>query len=138
MSDAALSTRPVSFHDVLCFEATVSAAHPNAASRWGSGSAGLPYVEFTGEFDEFHGALGRGGWLEPFDWPAWVPEAERFVREPWLIAGADVGTLRRLLTTHFRRDRFVEGHRLAMVENGHMAAILRRLRALSRTREEGR
>jgi hypothetical protein len=35
-----------------------------------------------------------------------------------------------LLTTHSRKDRFCEGHLAAMFENGHIVALLRRLREL--------
>jgi hypothetical protein len=37
-------------------------------------------------------------------------------------------TLRKLLTTHVRADRFVEGHLAGVLESGHMLAILRRLK----------
>ena len=35
-----------------------------------------------------------------------------------------------LLTAHARNDRFCEGHLVAMIESGHVAACLRRLRDL--------
>ena len=43
---------------------------------------------------------------------------------------ADLLTLRRLLTTHVRADRFTEGHLAAELENGHICAILEQLEEL--------
>jgi O-acetyl-ADP-ribose deacetylase len=47
--------------------------------------------------------------------------------DPKAIAGADLLTLRKLLTAHVRGDRFTEGHLAAVLEKGHILAILKRL-----------
>jgi hypothetical protein len=39
-------------------------------------------------------------------------------------------TLCRLYTLHVRKDRFCEGHFAAMLANGHIAALTRRLKAI--------
>jgi Family of unknown function (DUF6508) len=52
------------------------------------------------------------------------------MQDPALLAQADLLTLRKLLTAHVRQDRFIEGHLAQMLENGHISAILRRLREL--------
>ncbi len=58
-----------------------------------------------------------------FDWVRWRAE----VSDPTALGGADVLTLRKLLTFHVRADRFSEGHLISAFEKGHITAILRRL-----------
>ena len=43
---------------------------------------------------------------------------------------ADLTTLRKLLTTHVRADRFSEGHLAGVLQSGHIVAVLRRLRKI--------
>jgi hypothetical protein len=50
------------------------------------------------------------------------------VSKPGALETANLLTLRKLLTVHVRKDRFVEGHLARMLECGHITAILRRLR----------
>ena len=49
------------------------------------------------------------------------------------IDSADVVTLKKLFTTHVRKDRFCEGHLATMFENGHIVALLRRLKEIRET-----
>jgi hypothetical protein len=75
-------------------------------------------------------ALYDHGWAVPFDWPGWQEEVERLVESPEGVTDADAATIRRLLTLHVRKDRFCEGHLAEMLENGHILALLRRLREI--------
>jgi hypothetical protein len=59
-----------------------------------------------------------------FDWPGWQPEADRLYRNDKALRAASLSDLRKLLTTHVRKDRFCEGHLKAMVTAGHVLAIL--------------
>jgi len=68
----------------------------------------------------------------PFNWQAWPEEAARYCNDPTLLSSADLSTIRKLLTVHVRKDRFCGGHLAAMVEEGHLIAILYRLRELMR------
>lgn len=71
----------------------------------------------------------RLGWvLAEFDWSEWAhgPEYKTLVANPANVASADPLALARLLTAHFRQDRFCEGHLLGAFESGHLAAIVRR------------
>jgi len=52
------------------------------------------------------------------------------VNDETLLEEADLETLRKLLTTHVRKDRFCEGHLDYMFECGHITAILERLQQL--------
>ncbi len=78
----------------------------------------------------FYEHVYRSGLIFPFDWSTWAhgPGAD-------LVAGvgidhADQDAIRRTLTAHVRHDRFCEGHLLAVIERGDMAALVRRLAAL--------
>lgn len=71
------------------------------------------------------------GFVQDFDWPKWQQKAARLLRdEKTFIRTADLDTLVKLLTTHIRKDRFVDGHLLAVMESGHIGRVLRRLRDL--------
>ena len=90
----------------------------------------LPSAHLAPEVREFHQALYDHHWIVPFDWPSWHDEAQSYIDDAQKLESADLETLEKLLTAHARADRFVEGHLLAMFENGHITAILRRLRQL--------
>ena len=89
-----------------------------------------PYYDAGPDVTAFLQALSREGIVAPFDWMAWSSEADRLYRHPEALAVADLDTLRRLLTSHVRADRFGEGHLADMLEEGHITAILRRLAEL--------
>jgi hypothetical protein len=91
----------------------------------------MPWFEYSDEFRAFTRACGENGWLEPFDWTSWQEEALAYYQAPEKLGDADIATIRKLLTLHVRRDRFSEGHLAAMVESGHLAAIVRRLQAIA-------
>ena len=107
------------------FEAT-DAQH----GEWRSEDGVMPYRVASEAVSGFLDALYGNGWVEPFDWGAWQDAAARYVESPDMVAQADMDTIRKLLTTHARNDRFCEGHLVAMIECGHIAACLRRLREL--------
>lgn len=80
---------------------------------------------------EFSRALYDNDWItSAFDWTKWRASAEEFVNSPKKIETADAATIQQLLTTHVRADRFCEGHLASMIENGHIAALLRRLKSI--------
>lgn len=89
-----------------------------------------PYYDSSPEVLAFLQALTREGIVAPFDWMAWSQEADRLYRDPAALATADLDTLRRLLTSHVRADRYGEGLLADMLEEGHITAILRRLAEL--------
>jgi hypothetical protein len=95
--------------------------------EWHSPEGQFPYYAMHREAMEFVQALYSQQIVFSFDWPSWQEEAKRFVADPEALKTADLLTLRKLLTTHVRKDRFVEGHMASMLECGHIAAILRRL-----------
>jgi len=89
-----------------------------------------PYHVFAQELSQFRQVLYDNGFVFSFDWPSWQEEALRYYEHPEFLRAADLQVLRKLLTFHIRKERFCEGHLSAMVECGHITAILRRLKEL--------
>jgi len=69
-------------------------------------------------------------WIKVFDWPKWQKQAIRYYKMPSRLKKAGIGTLSKLLTLHVRKERFCEGHLVAVHKSGHLVAILRRLQAI--------
>jgi hypothetical protein len=105
-----------------------------------SGSSGeMPYFEYDEAVTEFETALYDNGWISStFNWSEWQESAIGFVEDPTGIESADVSTIQKLLKTHVRKDRFCEGHLAAMFKNGHIAALLRRLKQVRQELEHQR
>ncbi len=97
---------------------------------WRAPPGRLPYFEHAPDADQLVQTIYDSGIMYNFDWPAWQRHAERLFRDPAALRRARLSTLRKLLITHVRKDRFVEGHLAAMLVSGHMAAILRRVAEL--------
>ncbi len=93
-------------------------------------SSVIPHYAFTKTVESFVQALYDNGWIEQLDWKKWQDTAARYVDSPDLLASADAETIRTLLTTHVRKDYFCEGHLAAMFDNGHIVALLRRLKQI--------
>ncbi len=88
-----------------------------------------PYV-YSNEVDEFIEILYSEEFVTPFDWSIWQDEAAKFVEQPKLLESAELTILQKLLTTHIRKERFHSGHLAAMIDNGHIFAILKRLQQI--------
>ncbi len=85
------------------------------------------YTSYRDEVGEFEQILYRDGWMRPFDWPSFQKTAAALHADASLLGHADVETLRRLFVTHFRKERFCEGHLGEVIRDGSLAAILDRL-----------
>jgi hypothetical protein len=75
-------------------------------------------------------AVRAGGLLVAFDWREWQREGLRYVEDPRRVATADLDIILRLLTLHVRKDEEADGHLARVLEEGHIVAVLRRLREL--------
>jgi len=95
-----------------------------------SESTAIPHFAFTNDFESFLQTLYDNEWIEELDWIKWQETAAQYVESPDLLATANTETIRTLLTTHVRKDYFCEGHLAAMFENGHIEAILQRLKGI--------
>lgn len=102
------------------------------------GTLTFPYWNYEPQVSRFIQAVyDTGAILWGFDWPAWQEHAVRYVEQPGYLAGADLDICRRLLTTHVRKDRFVDGHVGAMIESGHIVAVLKRIEQILPDGETG-
>lgn len=102
-----------------------------SAGSWKAPEGQMPWFNFEEAVLEFQQALYDHGWVTPaFDWTEWQRSAQEFVDSPNKIEKANAITIQKLLTTHCRADRFCEGHLAAMFENGHIVAILQRLKVI--------
>jgi hypothetical protein len=91
----------------------------------------MPCYEYDEVVVEFQKSLYDNGWVRPeFDWSGWQQIAEEFVSSPKKIETANATTIQRLFTTHVRKERICEGHLASMFENGHVLALLKRLRTI--------
>ncbi|WP_406699679.1 DUF6508 domain-containing protein [Singulisphaera sp. Ch08] len=97
---------------------------------WHTPRGEFGYYSYSEDVSSFIQVLYKQGWVVSFDWPQWQEEAERLVESPTDLARADAATIRRLLTLHVRKDRFCEGHLAEMLKNGHILALLYRLREI--------
>lgn len=94
--------------------------------EWITQEGHLPSFSYTPAVLDFIRALSGNGFIQPFDWMNWR-EGEQLIDKPTLIRKANLQTLRKLLTSHVRADRFSEGHLAGTFESGHMKMILTRL-----------
>jgi hypothetical protein len=93
----------------------------------------IPGFGATDPVASFVDALHDHGWIEAFDWNAWQDDADRYVASPELVAAADAEAIRKLLTSHVRKDRECQGHLARQFESGHILALLRRLKEIAAT-----
>jgi hypothetical protein len=105
-----------------------------SAGTWNSPEGQFPWFDFSESVLQFQQSLYDNDWITPsFNWGEWQETAQKYVDSPATIESTDVETIQKLLMTHVRADRFCEGHLAAMFENGHIVALLRRLRELRRS-----
>ena len=104
--------------------------------EWRGGERGIDGVFVAPWFDpselllSFVKACETGGWVLPgFDWMTWRDD-HAGEQDSDLAASADIPTLKQLLTSFVRAERFGEGHLAAAAESGSITAILRRVREL--------
>ena len=105
-----------------------------SVGTWHNKPGVMPWLNFTEVVLEFQQILYANDWVTPkVDWVEWQDVAEEYVDSPEKIKSADVVTVQKLFTTHVRKDRFCEGHLASMFENGHIVALLRRLKEIRET-----
>lgn len=86
------------------------------------------------EIEEFYTELYDTGFVIVFDWKSWLNQNEVYKNiETDLeenLMSADLDTLRKLMTSYIRGDRFTEGLFEGVIINGHVTKILTRLKEL--------
>lgn len=91
------------------------------------------------EIEKLYNELCNTGFLIVFDWKSWLNQNEIYKNiandiEEHLMK-ADLDTLRKLMTSYIRGDRFSEGLFNEVIMNGHITKILIRLRELIQCNE---
>jgi hypothetical protein len=79
---------------------------------------------------EFLEACYEEKFVQDVNWQRWGTEREVELRSEAFSGRADLATIVRLLTLHFRMDHFSDGHLLSVMRDGTILAILRRLSEL--------
>ncbi|MDF2192573.1 DUF6508 domain-containing protein [Paraflavitalea sp. CAU 1676] len=75
--------------------------------------------------------LDLTGFMERFDYNAWAEiQGWDKIISPETLLAADFETLRKLITTHIRTDKFVQGHWDNLLINGYIIRFLARLQEL--------
>lgn len=99
--------------------------------EWQTQRGVFPYWAASPEATAFVEALYREQFIIPFDWGSWAAEAQRYSDDDGsALAEASLDTLRRLLTTYVRADRFSAGTLASLFQSGHIIAVLRRLKQI--------
>lgn len=84
--------------------------------------------------------LSGTGFMMVFDWSSWIAgneiyrEIDRDIEDH--IRYADLETLRKLVTSYVRGDRYTEGVLIRVIENGKITQILKRLKMLREEMQE--
>ena len=94
-----------------------------------------PWVEWPTILSELATAIRASGLIQDFDWMGWDAEGRRYYEEPTLLKAADLDIVEKLLTLHLGINQAVPGHLAGVCRNGHMQAVLRRLRELVRAED---
>lgn len=90
------------------------------------------------EIREFYNELCNTGFIIAFDWKSWLNQNEKYmniendIKEH--VMKADIVTLRKLMTSYIRGDRYNEGLFNEVILKGHITKILTRLSELNNSK----
>ena len=97
--------------------------------REGSDPSPVTGQPFSSGAMEFLEGLYDNDWVSlQLNWLKWKERAGSYIDCPEAIASADTETIRMLFTIYARQDRYSSGIWRRLFENGHVLALLRRLR----------
>jgi len=93
----------------------------------------MPWFELSDRAGAFARTAAGNGWVQPFDWMAWLDtdEAKALRDDRAVLASATPAQLQHLLTAVIRSERFSDGSLEWAFQSGLMAAIARRARTLA-------
>lgn len=98
--------------------------------EWHGPEGQFPFFVTSRDVDEFVQTLYDQEIIVIFDWMSWGEEVDRYSGNPSALEAADLVTVRKLFTAHVRAERFSEGHLAEVLESGHIASILRRMKRI--------
>lgn len=93
----------------------------------------MAYCFMAPDVQAFMEALYEHHWMYPFDWMNRVWQKRMFAMrdDPARMARARLETMRKMLITYARADRFCDGALVEACEQGYVLAILRRVKELA-------
>lgn len=93
----------------------------------------MPWFELSERAEAFTRAAAGNGWVQPFDWMAWIEtdQGKALRDDRGALAVATPDQLQRLLTAIIRAERFSDGSLDWAFQSGLMAAIARRAKTLA-------
>ncbi|MFD1176613.1 DUF6508 domain-containing protein [Paenibacillus puldeungensis] len=97
------------------------------------------YMAESEEVRKFREELNQTGFLMVFNWHEWLSDHEEFkdldndIHDK--IMSSDLDTLRKLMTSYIRGDRFNEGLFISAILKGHIRDVLLRLQELKDSHE---
>src|SRR5690348_11333286 len=100
-------TKSVDWQKLVAFRETFE-KKSFSAGRWVEEEGYFPFFSYSRSAKMFIETVYEAGIIEKFDWGKWQSKAERLVLDPKALKSASLGTLRKLITTHVRKDRFCE------------------------------
>lgn len=90
----------------------------------------LPWFEYSDAVGNWERALYDHNILCDYGEEGWHERFAAIVDHPGLLASADLTTIRKVLTTVVRGERFCDGHIAGMFEAGVVQVAMRRLEEL--------
>lgn len=95
------------------------------------GVASIPHTVLVPEVSALLACLYDTNVVASVDWSTWLAEGGRALYDdPDRLNAATLDECRMLLIAHVRADRFSEGHLLSILQDGHLIAVLERIRDL--------
>ncbi len=131
-----MRSRPPTPHEIaklLSFLPKVTAHGFEPITRWHVATSGdgetlnLPWPEYDALVEELFRAASTECWCD-YDYRPDV--AGHMLADPEVVKTADLAQLKTMLTYCVRGERFCDGHWGAMIEQGHIERLLRRLAEL--------
>lgn len=117
---------------IPCFDAAGSGFGLDAAvEKLDAKTLELLPSTLSGRASDFFYACYDAKFVQDFDWQRWGDEHEADLRSAAFIGQSDLAAIVRLLTVHFRTDRFCDGHLLSVMRDGTIRKILSRLNEIS-------
>ena len=91
-----------------------------------------PADDYSQGLSKFVALCYEMGLVIDFDWMHWKEGATYLKDNSKKVVEADLETVVKLITSHIRNDRFDEDWLEDLLDNGHLTALLRRLREFLR------
>ena len=128
----------VAIEDLMAIAAYLTYfSQENVYGEWKGGESNegvfqMPHLVYNEKVNTFRRLLYESGFMVSFDWSKWE-EGKILTANREKLLSVDLLTLRMLITTIVRNDRFSEGAFLGTIESGLIADILQRLNVLLET-----